>query len=45
MCAISVEGGSLNHDVQVLYGNDLPTLTYGSGFSTDASDEHSKHPW
>jgi len=40
-----VEGGSLAHDVQVLYGNDLPTLHYGSGFPKDEEDEYSRHPW
>jgi hypothetical protein len=41
-----VEEGSLSHDVKVLYGNDLPTLHYGSGFPTDAKLDpvHATHP-
>ena len=41
-----VEGGSLQHDVQVLYANDLPTLSYGSGFpSKHSEDAYASHPW
>ena len=40
-----VEEGSLRHDVQVVYGADLPTLTHGSGFATDPEDPYSKQPW
>ena len=39
-----VEEGSLSHDVKVLYGNDLPTLHYGSGFPVDPADEYHPSP-
>ena len=35
-----VEEGSLRHDVQVVYGADLPTLKHGSGFATDSKDPY-----
>ena len=40
-----VEEGSLRHDVQVVYGADLPTLKHGSGFATDPQDPYSAQPW
>ena len=40
-----MEEGSALHDVQVLYGSDLPTLLHGSGFPLDAQEPYSKHAW
>jgi len=40
-----VEEGSSMHDVQVLYGADLPTIKHGSGFAVDPADPYCKQPW
>jgi histone demethylase JARID1 len=40
-----VEEGSALHDVQVLYGSDLPTLVHGSGFPTETGESYTKHGW
>lgn len=40
-----VEEGSSNHDVQVLYGADLPTIKHGSGFAVDPADPYCSQPW
>lgn len=40
-----VEEGLSMHDVQVLYGADLPTIKHGSGFAVDPTDPYSSHPW
>ena len=40
-----VEEGSAMHNVQVLYGADLPTLKHGSGFAVDPSDSYCEAPW